>query len=77
MELTCAEVLRELSNYLDEDVTDELRARIDGHVRACPGCRAVYDGVRNVLLLAGGVEVIALPAGFSERLRRRLAATVN
>jgi putative zinc finger protein len=77
MELTCAEVLRELSNYMDAEVTEELRARIDRHVRGCPGCRALYDGLRNVIVLAGGGEVIALPAGFSERLRRRLAASVQ
>lgn len=77
MELTCAEVLRELSNYMDAEVTQELRARIDAHVRACPGCRAMYDGVRNVIVLAGGGDVIPLPAGFSERLRHRLAATAQ
>jgi predicted anti-sigma-YlaC factor YlaD len=78
MELTCAEVLRELSSYMDHDVTAELRARIDAHVRACGGCRAVYDGVRNVLTLVGSHEVIVLPPGFGERLRARLQrATVQ
>jgi predicted anti-sigma-YlaC factor YlaD len=77
MELTCAEVLRELSNYLDEDVTPALRVRIDIHVRVCGGCRAIYDGVRNVITLVGEFETIELPAGFSKRLRQKLSNPVQ
>ena len=77
MQLTCAEVLRELSNYMDEDVTQALRLRIDAHVRICGGCRAVYDGVRNVIQLVSDFETIELPHGFSQRLRRRLSGTVQ
>jgi predicted anti-sigma-YlaC factor YlaD len=73
MELTCAEVLRELSNYIDDDVTAELRARITAHVTGCSGCKAIYDGVRNLILLVGAGETIPLPEGFSQRLRQRFA----
>lgn len=73
MYLTCADVRRELSNYLDDEITAELRARIDAHVAGCKGCRAIVDGVRNVIQLVAGNEVIELPAGFSARLRERLA----
>src|SRR5215469_8254903 len=45
--ISCGEVRRELSNYIDDEVTPEVRPRIDEHVRFCPGCKAVYDGVRN------------------------------
>ena len=73
--ISCAEVRRELSNYLENDVTAELRARIEQHVLACTGCRAVYDGMRNVLRLVSATEIIELPKGFSVRLYRRLMAT--
>ena len=72
--ITCAEVRRELSNYIEDDVTRELRARIEQHVRACPGCKAVYDGVRNMLTLVSTGEIIQLPRGFSARLYRRLTS---
>jgi predicted anti-sigma-YlaC factor YlaD len=77
MELTCAEVLRELSNYMDDDVTSELRLRINAHVSACGGCRAIYDGVRNVITLVGDFQTIELPPGFSQRLRQRLAKSAT
>lgn len=73
--ITCTEVRRELSNYIEEDVSPELRARIDQHVSACAGCKAVYDGVRNVLVLVSTGEIIALPRGFSAHLYRRLQQT--
>lgn len=72
--ITCAEVRRELSNYIEDDVTQELRIRIDQHVSACPGCKAVYDGVRNMLTLVSTGEIIQLPLGFSARLYRRLTS---
>jgi len=73
--ISCAEVRRELSNYIENDVTPELRAQVEQHVLSCGGCKAVYDGVRNVLKLVGGGGIIELPSGFSLRLFRRLAAT--
>ena len=72
--ISCAEVRQELSNYLENDVTAELRARIGEHVLSCTGCRAIYDGLRNILKLVSGTEVIELPRGFSIRLYRRLIA---
>ena len=70
--ISCQEVRRELSNYIENDVTVELRARIEQHVISCGGCQAVYDGVRNVLRLISSSEIIELPGGFSLRLYRRL-----
>ncbi|MGE5323593.1 MAG: anti-sigma factor family protein [Actinomycetota bacterium] len=71
--ITCAEVRRELSNYIDEEVTAELRARIEEHLSSCTGCKALYDGVRNVVTLVSSTDLIELPRGFSARLYRRLA----
>lgn len=71
--ISCTEVGRELSNYIESAVTPELRFRIEAHLRFCPECKAVYDGMRNVLTLIGATDVIELPVGFSLRLYRRLA----
>jgi anti-sigma factor (TIGR02949 family) len=71
-EVSCAEVRRELSNYFDDEVTPELREQIENHVRGCSGCKAIYDGVRNILTLVGTAQILELPPGFSARLYRRL-----
>jgi anti-sigma factor RsiW len=36
--LTCADVLTALSDYVDGELTDEMRASVEQHVRACSNC---------------------------------------
>jgi anti-sigma factor RsiW len=77
IEINCEHVIREISNYIDGEITPELRARIEEHIRGCKHCAAVLDGTTNTLrLIADGRAfdgLFDLPAGFSERLRQRLA----
>ena len=72
VEISCVEVWRELSNYIDGAVDAELRLRMEEHFKSCEHCTAVLDGMRNIVRLAGDNRVFDLPAGFSERLKERL-----
>jgi anti-sigma factor (TIGR02949 family) len=72
IEISCVEVWRQISDYLDNDVSAELRERIEAHVKVCVHCKAVLDGTKNVVkLIADGVEY-DLPPGFSERLYKKI-----
>jgi anti-sigma factor RsiW len=72
IEMSCLEVWREISNYVDDDIAPELRARMEAHFKACAHCTAVLDGTRNVVkLVADGVE-FELPDGFSQRLYTKI-----
>ena len=72
IEISCLEVWREISNYVDDDVAPELRARMEAHFKSCAHCKAVLDGTQNVVkLMADGVEY-ELPSGFSDRLYRKI-----
>ncbi len=72
IEISCLEVWRELSNYVDAEVGPELRARMEAHFKACAHCTAVLDGTRNVVkLVADGIEY-ELPEGFSQRLYSKI-----
>ena len=73
MQISCLEVMLELSNYIDKDVTPQLREQIVAHLPSCSHCAAVYDGLRNTITLTGDGRAFDLPAGFSQRLRARLA----
>jgi hypothetical protein len=73
VEISCVEVWREVSNYIDDTVDSELRRRLEEHFRGCEHCAAVLDGTRNVIRLVGDGQVFELPAGFSERLKAVLA----
>jgi len=74
LDITCQEVWRELTNYMEDDVTAEMRERIAEHLSACAHCRAVYDGSKNVVQLLGNGKTFELPSGFSRRLYDRLQA---
>lgn len=73
MKISCLEVIRELSNYIDDDVTKQLREQIIAHLPSCAHCTAIYDGLRNTITLTGDGRAFELPAGFSERLRMKLS----
>ena len=73
MVVNCEHVWREISNYIEGDVDPALRAALEEHFKGCKHCTAVLDGTRNVVKLYGDAQLFELPAGFSLRLRRRLA----
>jgi predicted anti-sigma-YlaC factor YlaD len=72
VEISCEEVWREVSNYLEGEISEELRARMEEHFKGCKHCTAVLDGTRNVLRLVGDATAFELPAGFSDRLYKKL-----
>ena len=72
IEISCREVWQELSNYIDDGVADELRARMEAHLARCKHCTAILDGTQNVVRLVGDGQAFDLPAGFSDRLKQRL-----
>ena len=75
--ISCQEVRRELANYMEDDISPDMRARVEQHFRMCQGCNAIYDGLRNVIRLVSDSEIIELPQGFSVRLYRRLSGTIG
>ena len=72
IEISCVDVWREISNYVDNDLDPVLRERIAEHLKACEHCSAIVDGTRNVGRLVGDGKTFDLPNGFSDRLKQRL-----
>jgi anti-sigma factor RsiW len=72
IEISCVEVWREISNYLDGEISRDLYERMEAHFKACAHCTAVLDGTRNVVGLVGDGKVFQMPDGFSKRLYKKL-----
>jgi hypothetical protein len=72
MVVKCEQVWREISNYVDEDVDAALRSSMDEHFHTCQRCASLLAGVRNVVRLYGDERMLDVPAGFSQRLEKRL-----
>ena len=72
IEISCVEVWREISNYIDTAIDPELRSRMEAHFKVCKHCSAVLDGTKNVVkLIADGAE-FDLPAGVGTRIYAKL-----
>ncbi len=74
--ITCAELLRELSNYLDGEVEPQLRQELETHLKSCKRCWVLVHTTRKTLRILVDKRIIELPAGFSERLRVKLAGRI-
>lgn len=70
--LDCRQVLAELSNYLDDEVTLELARAIEKHLARCHRCWVVYDTTRKTLAIVTEALPTGAPLPVSERLHARL-----
>jgi anti-sigma factor RsiW len=52
-DLQCVEFVELMTAYLDDALSDDLRARIDAHLETCPGCPNAIDQLRTVVNLTG------------------------
>ena len=71
--IRCEDVLKEISNYIDAEVTPELLRQIEEHLEACCDCIVLVNTTRKTLSLIFDNYILELPAGVSERLLERLA----
>ncbi len=70
--LPCATVIEQLSGYLDGDIDQALRARIEAHVAECSHCRVMIDSTQRTLELAGEHRHLLLPVPRSAEMLERL-----
>ena len=59
--ISCRHVTRQLSGYIDGQLTPDVRAKIDEHLRLCDRCSIVLDTTRKLLYVAGDERVFELP----------------
>jgi anti-sigma factor RsiW len=66
--LTCKEFLQELSDYLDENVDAEAKAKLEQHIAQCPNCWVVCDTTKRTIKIYKGMEPFSMPADVESRL---------
>jgi hypothetical protein len=76
VEISCFEVWRQISDYVDHDVDPELKARLEFHFERCRDCKAILDGTRNIVALIGDDRAFEFPEGVSERLTSTLSQRI-
>jgi hypothetical protein len=72
LQMRCREVIREISNFIDGETGEQLRASMEAHLEGCAHCTAILDGTRNVLKLYADGRSMEIPGEFGARLFDRL-----
>jgi anti-sigma factor RsiW len=67
-ELTCAEVVELVTDYLEDRLSAEERLRFDQHVSGCDGCVAYLEQVRDTIATAGRLRASDLPPELEDGL---------
>lgn len=70
--LTCRDFLAELSDYLDERIDAELRAKLERHISECPNCWVIADTTKKTIQIYKGMEPVPIPQDVESRLMQAL-----
>jgi len=70
--LTCKDFLSELSDFLDESIDAELRAKLERHMAECPNCWVIADTTRRTIQIYKGMEPVPVPEDVQSRLMKAL-----
>jgi anti-sigma factor RsiW len=75
-DLRCIEFVSVVTAYLDGQVDQQQRSRIDKHLQGCQGCQAALNQVQTVIRLAGRLTAADV-ADVDPLIRDRLTATLR
>jgi anti-sigma factor RsiW len=67
-----AQLLKELSSYIDGEAAAELAAEIERHAAECEDCRIVVDTLRRTIRLYRQLPSPGLPEAARKQLYRSL-----
>ena len=70
--LTCKDFLRELSEFLDENLDAEVRAKLERHITECPNCWVIADTTRKTIQIYKGMDPYPVPKDVEERLMQAI-----
>lgn len=71
--MTCKEVIRKLSEYLDRELDPVLAEQLTRHLEHCEDCGLVVDTTRKTIEMYCNAEPAPLPDGVRRQLDRALA----
>lgn len=75
--MTCSDVVRELTDYLDGDLSPALVQSLERHLCDCHDCRLVVDTTKKTIHIYRNSQPLPLPADVEARLHQALASKLN
>jgi anti-sigma factor (TIGR02949 family) len=71
---SCEDVRAALGDYIDGDVSPDIRRELETHLAECRTCQVLYDTTRKTLRIVTDVGSFEVPEAISERLITRIMA---
>ena len=72
--LSCKDLLEELGDYLDDEVSADLRRQLEEHLAECKPCKVVTDSARQTVKIVAGCRSFELPPKFSSKIMAKIRA---
>ena len=70
--ISCADFLAEVSNYVEGDVADELRAQLEFHLSHCRSCTVLVDSTRKTIRILTEADCFDLPSDVCSLIGRQI-----
>ncbi len=74
MALSCADFLKELTDYLDGSIDSRTRAELEEHLTWCHNCYVVCNTTKQTIEIYRDSELYELPDDLRARLRSAIMA---
>ena len=75
--MNCETVIRELSNYLDGDLSVSVKLELEQHLKICKNCTLVVTQTKHTIEVFCDTEVADLPAEVKSRLHELLLRKIG
>lgn len=70
--MKCTEFLRELTDYLDGNINDSLKAELDEHLHWCHECHVVLNTTKKTIEIYRDNQIYELPEPLRNRLHQAI-----
>lgn len=75
--ISCQSFLDDLSEYIDGDLTPEMRVTFEAHLAKCPNCWVVLDETRKTVEIVQRFDCHPMPVKVKDRLLESLSARLK
>lgn len=75
--ITCEEFFAEFADYLENQVSPEVRQELELHLSRCRACRVLYDSSSKTVKIVTESSSFELPQSVSEPIIERVMAKLR
>lgn len=75
--ITCEEFLAEIGDYLENEVSPEVRKELELHLSQCRACHVLYDSTRKTIKILTESSSFELPESVSDPIIDRVMAKLR